>query len=60
MSDYQKLLRAIAADLIDLSSGQVAAKLLTIAKTLDGIREFYHKDAVFAALDIDQREENAA
>ena len=59
MSDYQKLLTAIANDLIDLSSGQVAAKLLTVAKTLDGVREYYHKDAVFAAFDIKESDEDA-
>lgn len=49
MSDIQKILKAIADELDIMSSGQMQLKLYTVVHTLDGISEYYHKDAVEAA-----------
>ena len=58
MSDYQKILKAIGNELMDVPATQVINKLQTICATLDGIREYYHKDAVFAAFGIYEKEED--
>lgn len=52
MSDFQKLLKAIAAELWDTPVTQVVNKLNTLVQACDGIRDYYHKDAIFAAFGI--------
>lgn len=58
MSDFQKLLKAIAAEAWETPVTQLVNKLNTLAQACDGLRDYYHKDAIFAAFGI-KEDENA-
>ena len=52
MSDYQKLLKAIAAEAWETPVTQLVNKLNTLVAACDGLSDYYHKDAIFAAFEI--------
>lgn len=54
MSDYQKLLIAIADQLGIMNGEQMQLKLYTIARTLNGVSSYAHDDAVMAAFSIEE------
>lgn len=56
MSDYQKLLKAIAAEAWD-TPVTLVNKLNTLVAACDGLSEYYHKDAIFAAFEIKEEKD---
>ena len=58
MSDIQKILKSIADSMDIMTKEQMRIKLYTVVDTLDGISDYYHKDAVKAAFCI-KEDENA-
>ena len=57
MSDYQKLLKAIAAEARETPVTQLVNKLNTLVAACDALRDYYHKDAIFAAFEIKEEED---
>lgn len=52
MTDTQKLLQAIADDLVKEGPAATEIKLRTLVRALDGVNDYYHDDAVQAAFGI--------
>lgn len=57
MSDYQKLLKAIAAEAWETPVTQLVNKINTLVAACDGLSEYYHKDAIFAAFKIKEEKD---
>ena len=57
MSDYQKLLKAFAAEAWETPVTQLVNKINTLVAACDGLNEYYHKDAIFAAFEIKEEKD---
>ena len=57
MSDYQRLLKAIAAEAAEAPVTQLVNKINTLVAACDGLSDYYHKDAIFAAFEIKEEKD---